>query len=206
MSITAGYVGRYLYGLEHTPLYDESGKLSIEAEALVDHTWGTKQIPSGFFNQPGSEVVSAVIINADGTINKFNRMAYSAGFGRQGILKVLRDVFVWDQDPNASKPHHQILDVGDPSYFECWGEGINVYHNPNALHPFPTDLFRFGAHHQLKGNQIASATRSDFHPITSTTVYLLPEPSGRKPSLRQRVVQLIMDCLRSVAKLLGLSH
>jgi transposase InsO family protein len=41
---------------------------------VTTHHWGTKEIPSGFFDLPDAEHVSAVLFNSSGTIAKFNRI------------------------------------------------------------------------------------------------------------------------------------
>lgn len=40
----------------------------------MEHVWGDKRIPSGFFYLPNAAHITAVISNRQGTISKFNRM------------------------------------------------------------------------------------------------------------------------------------
>jgi hypothetical protein len=47
---------------------------------------GQKVIPSGFFDLPGPENVSAVLFSNSGTISKFNRMGVVAGFGSRRVV------------------------------------------------------------------------------------------------------------------------
>ena len=46
---------------------------------------------------------------------------------------------------------------------ETWGEGISIFHNPNALRPLPEELFPSVAHHQFIEGQIRSHI-PEFHP------------------------------------------
>ena len=169
MSYTASVISDYLYGLDHVPQVDATGQLCIIAKKIEEHIWGDRTIKSGFFNQAGAEYISAVITNGNATINKFNRIGYIAGFGDRDI-KMIRAGTCIDHDPNATKPKVFSLEVDAPDYIEPWGEGMNIYHNPKALHPVTSDILRFGAHHRLVGDQIASSS-PDFHPIASKTAY-----------------------------------
>lgn len=51
----------YLYGYDHDWKHDENGNLQITPRKVKTHKWGNKVIPSGFFNLPNSENVSAVL-------------------------------------------------------------------------------------------------------------------------------------------------
>lgn len=150
-----GQLASYLYGLKHEANYDKNGTLTIKATPIKEHTWGSKVIPSGFFNQPDSEHISAVITNSQATINKFNRLGIKAGFGDRSI-KGVRTVSAFNPDPNASQSDVYLFDVHDHRYQESWVEGMNVYHNPKALIPLPNDFLAEAIHHRLKGDQISS--------------------------------------------------
>jgi hypothetical protein len=71
---------RYLYGVDNNYYYVDN-KLVIETVPIVSHVKpsGTS-VPSGFFFQPETENISAVISSASGTISKFNRLGRQAGF------------------------------------------------------------------------------------------------------------------------------
>ena len=49
-------------------------------ERYPDHVYGEKVVPSGFFDLPGAENVSAVLFSNAGTLAKFDRMGVAAGF------------------------------------------------------------------------------------------------------------------------------
>lgn len=75
----------YLYGVRHDHNFDKNGKLVIKPIKIETHKVGDKEIPSGYFFQPNTEYVSAVLFSASGTISKFNRLGRQAGFGSPNI-------------------------------------------------------------------------------------------------------------------------
>ena len=94
----------YLYGVRHDFYYDENRKLIIKPVKIETHKTGEKEIPSGFFSQPDSEFVSAVLFSATGTISKFNRIGRQAGFYDPRIIMIRRGT-CHNHDPNASMPN-----------------------------------------------------------------------------------------------------
>jgi hypothetical protein len=94
---------KYLYGTRSKHHYDQNGKLVIEPTQILTHRVGNKEIPSGFFFQPNSEHVSAVMFSASGTISKFNRMGRQAGFKHPDV-RMFRFGVCHDHDENASLP------------------------------------------------------------------------------------------------------
>ncbi len=78
-----------------------------------------------------------------------------------------------DHDPNASVPKMFRYTV-DESCDEKWGEGLSMFHNPNAINPVPEELFPSIAHHHLKDGQIVSML-PEFHPYSSVTFNLKSE-------------------------------
>lgn len=157
----------YLYGLIHMPRRDASGRLIVDATRIEQHTWGTKVVPSGFFSLPGAEHISAVIFNNSGTLNKFNRIAVGAGFGVDNITLV-QSGLAWDPDPNASEPipFERAVVEGHP---ETWIEGMDVFHNPNAIHPLDEGLLRGAAHHRLLPDNQIETTGPGWKPMESRT-------------------------------------
>jgi hypothetical protein len=158
----------YLYGYDHFAERDKDGKLSIKARKVNFHKWEKKEIPSGFFDLPGAENVSAVIFSNSGTIAKFNRMGVVAGFGSPAV-KMIRDGFVYNPDPDSTTPLHFSVEVNDKNYSETWIEGLEIYHNVNAVQPLNPGLIPNALHHRiLPDGRIESAGPSS-HPLTSTT-------------------------------------
>jgi hypothetical protein len=168
MVYTRSALERYLYGFAHHPSVDANGKTTAVPRKIVEHSWGEKTIPSGFFDIPEARNVSAVISTAAGTISKFNRMGLLAGFGNRDVLMIREGTCV-DRDINATIPLVFRAIVNAEGYRESWVEGLNVYHNPRANIPLSEHLLPGAAHHHCdaEGNWTSSAP--EFHPLASTT-------------------------------------
>lgn len=156
----------YLYGYRHDYHY-RSGNIVIKPKKIEVHQLGDKVIPSGFYMQPESENISAVLFSQSGTISKFNRLGRQAGFGDKSILMV-RQGTCHNHDPNAAIPNYFQYEVNEQSQ-ETWGEGFSMFHNPNAKHPVDAKLFPSIAHHHFVKGQIVSQIPK-FHPYGSLTV------------------------------------
>jgi hypothetical protein len=65
--------------------------------------------------------------------------------------------------------------VGE-GYPETWIEGMDVFHNPNALHPLDPDLLPGAAHHRLVTDGQIETAASAWKPISSTTSVLAFPP------------------------------
>lgn len=157
----------YLYGVYHEFEYDEENQLVVIPINIDAHTVGEKEIPSGYFFQPCAENVSAVLFSASGTISKFNRIGRQAGFYHPDVL-MIRTGTRHDHDHNASVPK-LFKYIVDETSDETWAEGLSMFHNPNALHPVPKELFPTIAHHEFKEGQILSDL-PEFHPYGSVTL------------------------------------
>jgi hypothetical protein len=133
MVYSGSALATYLYGFDHEAHRDGGGRLRVTPRQVDEHRWGGKVVPAGFFNLPGGEHVSAVLFNSGGTLSKFNRMGVCAGFGLDNVV-LIRQGTALDPDPNASEgaPYLHFVTEGYP---ETWIEGMDVYHNPNAVHP-----------------------------------------------------------------------
>lgn len=174
MSYTSSALERYLYGFSFDETIDVSGNPVISPQKIEQHTWGEKKpIPSGYFDLPKAENISAVISTTSGTISKFNRIGLSAGFGSGNVL-MIREGTLMDHDPKAISPLYFKGIVNDPGHHEAWVEGLNVYHNPRAKTPLPEHMFQNAAHHYCDENGNRSATIPDFHPLASRTQIFAP--------------------------------
>lgn len=162
-------VAPYLYGKRYTAKHDQTGRLVITPEPTQHHTWDDKIIPSGFFFQPGAEHISAVITNAQGTVAKFNRLGFLAGFGSR-FIEMSRVGTRYVHDPNAarSEPFTQHIHVA--GYSEAWIEEMNVYHNPRALVPLRPEMLPTAAHHRLTDSGMVGSVIPNFHPYGSETI------------------------------------
>jgi len=168
MSWTEPSLAPYLYGKRITARHDEDGKLIVESRNIDQHKWGSKTIPSGFFFQPGAEHISAVLTNPQGTIAKFNRLGFLAGFGSR-FVEMTRTGTRYVHDPNASLSEPFTQDVHSSAFSETWVEGMNVYHNPRALVPLRPQLLPGAAHHRLTETGLLGSVIPDFHPYGSQT-------------------------------------
>jgi hypothetical protein len=171
MTWSSSALFQYLYGVHHEFVHDEDGQLIISALKIDKHKHGQKEIPSGFFFLPNAENVSAVLFSASGTLSKFNRMGRLAGFGIPNMT-LIRHGFCHDHNPNASLPRPFVHHIVPGHCSETWGEGMSMYHNPNAKHPVDPDMFPSIAHHWFENGSIKSVI-PDFYPYTSMTLNLL---------------------------------
>ena len=157
----------YLYGYDHDWTHDNE-HLIITPRKVKEHKWGKKRIPSGFFELPGSENISGVLFSNSGTISKFNRMGVIAGFGSNKI-RIFREGTAYYHDANAAEPYPFRVEVTGGKYIETWVEGINVYHNPNALIPFSDSMLPGAAHHRIGTDGQINSTIPAWHPMASCT-------------------------------------
>ncbi|MCA1681997.1 MAG: hypothetical protein LC700_02415, partial [Actinobacteria bacterium] len=81
---------------------------------------------------------------------------------------LVRHGTAWDPDPNASDPV-SFVDIVSEGYPETWIQGMDVYHNPNALHPLDPDLLPGAAHHRLIADGQIETTTSAWAPLESLT-------------------------------------
>ena len=168
---------RYMTGYDHGYEKDMDGKLTIKPKKVDTHTWGPKVVPSGFFRQAGSEHVSAVLFSNSGTISKFSRMGVVAGFGSPNVLTSRLGIVV-NHDPNATEPRIFRVEVDLERYSEEWREGIDIWHNPHALHPLDPDLLPGMAHHMLQPDGNVVSFTPDWHPLSSQTRHVLLTSEG----------------------------
>lgn len=155
----------YLYGVRHHGANDSDGNLHITSTPIETHVLGSKSIPSGFFDQPNAEHISAVVFSNSGTWGKFTRMGYQSGYHR-GNLSICRKGLCHDPDPKAAEPREFFYWLDEPPHEESWGEGLEVFHNPRALIRLPRGYFPNAADHVLK-NGVIDTLGPSFHPFMS---------------------------------------
>jgi hypothetical protein len=185
MTFTNSTLLPYLYGRSFTAFYDGDSRLHVRSVRIQEHRWQNKTIESGFFYLPGAERISAVVHNPTATISKFNRMGRLAKMGSSAVRMVCFGA-AYNHAPDAALPTLFRYDIDDPSYSETWCEGLNVYHNPNAVYPLEPDLFPAAMHHRLSGENVVHTTPR-FHPYSSTTLMVVPnrtdQPDGFSSSV-----------------------
>lgn len=168
---TDSSLARYLYGIHHDWELDGGENLVIKPRHVDTHTHGAKKIPSGFFNLPEAEHISAVMFSNSGTAAKFNRMGHQGKY-HEPRVRMIRKGMCYDPEPNAAMPAEFSYEVGGKEYEENWGEGLSILHNPRALWPVPKDLFPQAAHHYLQEDGQVYSELPWFFPYSSTTTIL----------------------------------
>ncbi len=167
----------YLFGLEVEFDHAADEDLSWHYEPIKRHRWKKKEIPSCFFEQPSAENVSAVLFTNAGTLSKFNRMGVLADFGDPNI-RLIRKGTMLNSDTQSATPFKFLIDVDDPGYREGWADELQVFHNPNALHPLHRDLFPQATHHFLEDGEVKSYSLPN-KVLESVTLIHLPIPKHR---------------------------
>jgi len=101
-------------------------------------------------------------------------MGRLTGFGSQRVGMHRIGVAV-NHDPNSTSPVSFRKNVTDPDYDETWGEGIDIWHNPNAKYPLHPMLFPGVSHHRLLPDGQVQSLTPEWHPLASTTIYAIPK-------------------------------
>lgn len=163
----------YVFGYRHTI---DGGALRIDR--IVEHRVGNLAEPSGFFTLPDSEYVSAVLLNPQGTLLKFNRMGFLAGFGSRRVRMTRTGMLRREGKPDGPQPRpftEEVVSSGQ----ESWIEGMVVLHNPQARVPLEPEQFPGANHEFLQPDGRILSLLPDFHPYFSqTAVSLAGENSG----------------------------
>lgn len=161
-------LANYLFGSETKWYRDEDGHLVISQSELDTHR-AHKEIPSGFFRQPNTEHVSAVLFCNSGTIPKFNRIGQQ-GRHKSDAVRMLRYGTCYRHDPDAVKPNGYLYDVDDPAgHKETWSEGTVLIQNPHALHPLPAEWLGAGAEEAILDGNHVMTWKEPFLPYSSLT-------------------------------------
>lgn len=171
----------YLYGARMKTHVDDNGKVLFEVngngkevwpelESIESHTWKNKTIPSNFFEQEGSENISAVLFSNNATISAFSRMGKLAGLGSADI-EMIRKGTAYNPDPLSTMPLTFTINVDSPDYEEAWADGLVMYHNPNAKHPIDRSCFNEISHiYYDKVNKVFPSFYQPFDVMASITL------------------------------------
>lgn len=170
MSMTFSQAGlvAYLYGISVFDTDPTTGRSAL----ITEHSWDTKTIDSGFFNLPEAEHISAVVFNSQGTLAKFTRMAVKGGFDKQGV-HIIHTGYRLDVSGDVPKQTHFSGPV-EVDYPEDWVDGMDVFHNANALYPLDPGLIPGAAHHICSAEGDITTLYPDGHPVTSKTGIVVP--------------------------------
>lgn len=158
----------YVFGVRHSIV---SGQRQIER--ISEHVYGNAREASHFFRLPEAENVSAVMLNPLGTIPKFNRMGFIAGFGERCLKMTHAGIRRGEIDPEGPGPLPFSRNVHAPGYAESWIEGTVILHNPNARIPLDPDLVPGANHEFLQPDGSIMSQLPEFQPYSSGTVIVL---------------------------------
>ncbi|MDY0744805.1 hypothetical protein SNE35_09815 [Paucibacter sp. R3-3] len=189
LSTSSTPLANYLFGQEQQWFHDADGKLIISEHKLEFHKNAVKQIPSGYFNQPDAENVSAVLFTNTGTIPKFLRMGHQGPY-RLPALSVIRFGTCYKDDPNSSMPGMFMYEVGAPEFVESWRQGTVLIKNPKALHPLPDGWLGAGLEQALIDGHTVTTLHEPFAPYASMTNPILGIPRAK---LHQLMDELWVD-------------
>lgn len=169
----------YLYGYRYEHSFNEAAELIVKPVKIGDYTKsnGTK-IPSGFFFQPDSENVSAIIFSSCGTLSKFNRMGKQAGLGSEVPILIRVGAF-YNHEPNAYKPKFITYQVNEDSN-ETWSEGTVIFHNPNAKIPLNPAFFDDKVAQSFFEDELIYSKMPKVFPYNSYTQNLIPKGTIEK--------------------------
>jgi hypothetical protein len=172
LSLSHTMVAAYLYGVQATSPKIDAGRMVLGPTVLTTHTVGPKSIPSGFFNLPDAENISAVIFTNSATYAKFTRMGWET-HGTASKSVAARVGLMWNPDPAIRYATWFAYDLREPLLRERWTDGMVVIHNPNARTPLPPEAFD-GL------TQIYSPFAEEFvegHVFSSSTIHIA-NPAG----------------------------
>lgn len=179
-------IRRYLYGFDLERPIVVNGELRAESVSVTEHTVGPKSIPSGFFEQPDTEHVSAVLFTNQGTLPKFTRKGILGGCEKE--LLAIRFGFAADPEPASRDAAMFCYSVHNAPFVEQWSTGITLLHNPNALRPIARDSFT-GISQVWMDHGRMEVSYVPEHIYNSTTVLVGGLASGRDfPSCRVSTV------------------
>ena len=173
MAYTRSSLLFYLYGYVWDWSRGDKGQLIVTPRRLTEHRWNDKVIPSGFFDQPDAEHVSAVLFSNSGTIDKFNRMGVLAGFCPDDVVLVRKGLSP-NPDGLATHPVPFEAIVNEPGYAEFWSEGLEVFHNPRAAIRLDPRVLPEARHHMIKPNGRLATRDFNLDPLSSETLILTP--------------------------------
>ena len=162
----------YLYGSFAKIVERPGGK--VAAERPIRHLRGTHSIPAGLFRDPAMAHLSAVIFSNAGTLGKFNRMGFLAGW-RPPNMMMVREGIIYNRTPGALEPLSFKLDVLSDEYADLWPDGeawcqeLEVFHNPIAEYPMNFGLMPGATHWFEKGGEIYCSSTWEHAVLSSIT-------------------------------------
>lgn len=180
--------GSMVWSREALPTYLYGGRADVVGDGTFRRAIGTPitnltgkhGIPAGLFHDPEFAHLSAVVFSNAGTMAKFNRMGFLAGYQPPG-LKMIRGGILFDRTPGALHAIPFELEVGSPEYAalwpwgEAWCQELEVYHNPLATHPIPFHLIPGAAHWFERNGDVECNTIWANSVLSSVTQLRIPK-------------------------------
>ncbi|MFC3673111.1 hypothetical protein [Novosphingobium pokkalii] len=140
----------YLYGFGAEPI-EINGK-RVAAGYEVKRLLGPSKFPAGLFRNDAHAELSAVIFTNACALSKFNRVALTRGM-QSHVGRYVRYGRFYDRKPGALEGIPFCFDVLSDDYRALWPQGwepwcaeLEVFHNPFARHPLPTELLPEASH------------------------------------------------------------
>ena len=99
-----------------------------------------------------------------------------------------RSGILFDRTPGALEPIDFDLDIESPEYANLWPGGeawcleLEVFHNPNAEHPFPFDLLPGATHWFEHDGDVICRTIWEHTVLASMTTIVAPKELHRWPA------------------------
>ncbi|WP_295705412.1 hypothetical protein [Brevundimonas naejangsanensis] len=179
MTTVARTATEYVFGVRHSM----RGQ-TRHIEWIETHAYGTSSEPSGFFKLKDADHVSAVLVNPQGTLVKFNRLGLMAGFGDPRVRMVRSGIRRHDGDADP-RPRPFTDEVHAAGYEESWVEGLVVLHNPGAQRPLDPDLLPGATHEYLEPDgRIMSALPDSPPPYFARTAVFLDGQTVEEPDVQ----------------------
>lgn len=156
----------YLYGKWFKAAIKD-GKIEGTSGVMIEHNYGEKTIPSGFFEQPDTGNVSAVIFANTCETQKFNRMGQQGKYNDKDII-IVRTGSYNNNTPEGPPKYFQ-YQVVQGNNLETWSEGVSILHNPNAKIPLDRTLFKGVRQIWTDGDGRLDGEMPPFFPFNSVT-------------------------------------
>ncbi len=151
----------YLYGVRADVEGDGAERRAVGRP--ISNLTGKNAIPAGLFRDPAFAGLSAIMFSNAGTLAKFNRMGFLAGWRPPGLSMIRRGI-LFDRTPGALEPIDFEREVGSAEYDalwpwgEAWCQELEVFHNPLAAHPIPFDLIPGATHWFDRDGEVECST------------------------------------------------
>jgi len=198
LAFSSSIIASYLFGIQQTPEWDNDGKLMIRTHDVEEHTRDKKVIPSGFFDLPGAENISAVLWTNAGTIPKFARMGMAGKYPDKGI-SALRFGNKYDPDPNAHAPKPFVHFVGGKKApRETWGLESVLFHNPRAKIAVPQGLFESVTESIIEDGKHVDLIKTEFTPIFSMTMFTDGEKHRAKALIAGKMIWKMLNATNEI--------